>query len=79
LFETRRALESLGKLGMSIGPIIVNKVGMKTTDERTVEDIEKELRLPLRVLPFIDAEPVGIDAIGQIAGQLDFDSWLPGS
>ena len=22
---------------------------------------------------------VGIDAIGQIAGQLDFDSWLPGS
>ena len=79
LFETRRALESLGKLGMSIGPIIVNKVGMKTTDERTVEDIEKELRRPLRVLPFIDAEPIGIDAIGQIAGQLDFDSWLPGS
>jgi len=78
LFETNRALESLGNLGMAIGPIIVNKVGMKTSDERTIENIRKELRRPLRMLPFIDAEPVGMEAIGQIAERLDFEEWVPG-
>lgn len=79
LFETKRAFETLGKLGMSIGPVIVNKVGMKSTDERTVGEIETEVRRPVMTLPFMDVEPVGLDAIEGIERQLDFENWIPES
>ncbi len=79
LFETKRAFATLGKLGMSIGPVIVNKVGMKLTDERTVGEIEAELRCPVRTLPFMDVEPVGLEAIGGVERQLDFENWIPES
>lgn len=79
LFETKRAFETLGKLGMSIGPVIVNKVGMKATDERTVGEIETELRRSVRTLPFMEVEPVGLEAIEGIERQLDFENWIPGS
>ncbi|MFC2008548.1 ArsA family ATPase [Chloroflexota bacterium] len=77
LFETRRALESLEKLRMSVGPIIVNKVGMKTTDERTVETIAAELRREVKTLPFMEKEPVGLPAIEAVGRQLDFECWYP--
>ena len=77
LFETRRALESLEKLKMSVGPIIVNKVGMKTTDGRTVEEIASELRRELKTLPFMDQEPVGLPAIEEVSRHIDFTCWYP--
>jgi len=77
LFETKRALESLDKLKMCIGPIVVNKVGMKTTDERTVETIADELRREVKTLPFMEKEPVGLMAIEAIGQQLDFSLWYP--
>lgn len=77
LFETRRALESLEKLKMSIGPIIVNKVGMKSTDEETVNTISSELRREVKTLPFMEKEPVGLPAIEAVARQLDFALWFP--
>ncbi len=77
LFETKRAFETLGKLGMSIGPVIVNKVGIKAADERTVDEIRTELRRPIMTLPFMDVEPVGLKAIEGIERQLEFENWIP--
>lgn len=77
LFETRRALESLEKLKMSVGPIIVNKVGMKPTDGETAKAIASELRREVKTLPFMEKEPVGLPMIEMVAGQLDFTRWLP--
>jgi len=77
LFETKRALQSLSRLGMCIGPVIVNKVGVKSTDEQTVEEIARELERPVRKLPFMAIEPVGIEALQRIEAQLSFEQWVP--
>jgi len=79
LFETQRALETLRRLSMSIGPVIVNKVGLKPTDEQTVQDVGRALGLPARILPYTASEPVGIDALQLLTGRLDFREWIPGS
>jgi len=78
LFETRRALETLRQLGMSIGPVIVNKVGVKPSDEETAREIGRELGMSTRTLPFSDDEPVGMEAVARFAGSLDFREWIPG-
>jgi len=78
LYETQRALETLRKLGMPVGPVIVNKVGLKPTDAQTVQDIGQALGLPTRTLPYASAEPVGVDALEHLTGELDFREWIPG-
>ncbi len=78
LFETKRALTTLRSLGMTIGPVIVNKVGVKPTDEQTVRDIGRELGLATRVVPFSAIEPVGIEALERLAGKVNFVEWIPG-
>ena len=62
LYETQRALSTLKSLGMSLGPIIINKVGLKDSDQQTVQDIGRELGLPTRTILFSASEPVGIEA-----------------
>jgi anion-transporting ArsA/GET3 family ATPase len=78
LFETQRALETLRSLGMPIGPVIVNKVGLKPTDGQTVQEIGRSLGLPTRTLPFTATEPVGIEALELLTSTLDFREWIPG-
>lgn len=78
LFETKRALSTLRSLGMSIGPVIVNKVGVKPTDEETARDIGRELGLATKTLPFSAVEPVGIEALERFAENIDFTEWIPG-
>jgi arsenite/tail-anchored protein-transporting ATPase len=78
LFETRRALATLRSLGMSIGPIIINKVGQRSLDEQTAQDAGRELGLPIRTLPYFSDEPVGMEALRRVAGELDFREWIPG-
>lgn len=78
LWETQRALATLKSLGMALGPVIVNKVGLKPTDEQTVRDIGGELGLPTRVIPFSPVEPVGMEALGSLADSIDFHEWIPG-
>ena len=78
LFETQRALETLRSLGMPIGPVIVNKVGLKPTDGQTVEEIGRVLGLPTRTLPFTATEPVGIEALELLTSTMDFREWIPG-
>ncbi|MBN1856132.1 MAG: ArsA family ATPase [Dehalococcoidia bacterium] len=79
LFETKRALATLRSLGMTIGPVLVNKVGVKATDEQSVRDIGRELGLPTRTLPFSPVEPVGTEALERLAGSVDFGEWIPGT
>ncbi|MCK9356142.1 MAG: ArsA family ATPase [Dehalococcoidia bacterium] len=78
LFETQRALETLRSLGMPIGPVIVNKVGLKPTDGQTVQDIGRALGLPTRILPFTSTEPVGLEALELLTSTMDFREWIPG-
>ncbi len=77
LFETQRALTSLRNLSMAIGPVIINKVGMKPSDEETVAEIGEALGLPTRKLPFSTSEPVGVEALRKLAEQVDFGEWIP--
>ena len=79
LFETKRALTTLRSLGMAIGPVVVNKVGVKPTDEQTVHDIGRELGLATKILPFSSTEPIGIEALERLSGNVDFRVWIPGS
>ncbi len=78
LFETKRAFSSLKALGMPIGSVIVNKIGLKITDSRTVEQIEAELRCKVRTIPFIQDELFGSSAVEQFAQHIDFLEWIPG-
>jgi arsenite-transporting ATPase len=77
LFETRRAFETLSQLRMPIGPVIINKVGQRVTDSRTVAEIELALGKPVRTLPYLDTEPVGLTCLEQIGERIDFDEWVP--
>ncbi len=65
LFETGRAFETLTQLSMPIGPVIVNKVGQRVSDSRTLADIELALRKPVRTLPYLEVEPVGLSCLGK--------------
>jgi arsenite-transporting ATPase len=79
LFETQRALATLRSLGMAIGPVVINKVGLKAADQETVQNIGRELNLPTRSMPFFSAEPVGVEALEELAENIDFREWIPGS
>jgi len=78
LFETQRALGTLKTLGMPVGPVIINKVGLKTSDAQTVQNIGREIGLPIRTIPFSSAEPVGMEALSALADKIDFNEWIPG-
>ncbi|HPL30524.1 MAG TPA: ArsA family ATPase [Anaerolineae bacterium] len=78
LYETKRALTTLTSLGLAIGPVIVNKVGLKPGDEQTVLDIGRELGLPIKTIPFLPIEPIGVAALGSVADMMDFQEWIPG-
>ncbi|MFW6057056.1 MAG: ArsA family ATPase [Chloroflexota bacterium] len=79
VFETRRAFDRLRELGMSIGPIVVNKVGVRNSDESAVAEIRETFDMPVQTLPFLADEPVGLAAIADVENRLDFDSWVPSS
>jgi arsenite-transporting ATPase len=77
LLETKRALKTLRSLGMAIGPVIVNKVGQRTTDMQTVGEIERQLGLATRVLSYCADEPTGLEALERLSAQVDFCEWIP--
>lgn len=78
LFETKRAFTALESLGMPIGPVIVNKVGLQSTDARSVEEIQAELRRGVRTIPFIHGNLIGREAVEEFARHVDFTQWIPG-
>ncbi|HHE41915.1 MAG TPA: hypothetical protein ENL12_04655, partial [Dehalococcoidia bacterium] len=79
LYETSRAFEKLRELGMSLGPIIINKVGMRPCDDEAVGKIREAFGMPVRILPFLTDEPLGLTAVADVESRLEFDSWLPSS
>ena len=78
LFETKRAFTALEGLGMPLGPVIVNKVGLQSTDARSVEQIEAELRRKVRTIPFVPGDLIGREAVATFARHVDFNQWIPG-
>ncbi|MCK4222642.1 MAG: ArsA family ATPase [Dehalococcoidia bacterium] len=77
LFETKRALDTLASLAMPIGAIVVNKFGGKEEENALVAKAEKELGKPIRKIPLLEEEPVGMDAIEQFSVFLKAEEWLP--
>jgi arsenite/tail-anchored protein-transporting ATPase len=77
LFETTRAFETLSELKMPIGPVIVNKVGLRATDSRTLAEIEQALGKPVRTLPYLETEPVGLTCLRQVGELMNFEEWVP--
>ena len=77
LFETKRALDTLASLAMPIGAIVVNKYGGKEEENALVAKAEKELGKPIRKIPLLEEEPVGMDAIEQFSVFLKAEEWLP--
>jgi len=77
LFETRRALDTLASLAMPIGAIVVNKFSGKEEEAALVAKAEKEFGKPIRKIPLLAEEPVGMDAIEQFSTFLEVAEWLP--
>jgi len=77
LFETKRALDTLASLAMPIGAIVVNKFSGKEEENALVAKAEKELGKPIRKIPLLEEEPVGMDAIEQFSVFLKAEEWLP--
>lgn len=79
LFETKRAFAALDGLGMPIGPIIVNKVGLQSTDARSIEQIESELQRAVCTIPFLKGDLIGREAVEMFGRHVDFLQWIPGT
>lgn len=77
LFETRRAFDTLDKLGMPVGAVVVNKFSGKKEESNLIARAEAELNRPTRKIPLLQREPVGVDALEEISGCLDLEEWLP--
>jgi len=77
LFETRRAFDTLDKLSMPIGALVVNKFSGKKEETNLIARAEAELHRPARKIPLLEREPVGVDALEEISGCLDLEEWLP--
>lgn len=77
LFETKRALDTLDKLAMPIGAIVVNKFTGKKEEVDIVTTVEAELRKPVRKIPLLDWEPMGMDSVERFSKYLKVEEWLP--
>jgi arsenite-transporting ATPase len=77
LFETRRAFDTLKKLAMPIGAIVVNKLSGKEDENKLITRAESELGRPIRKIPLLEGEPVGMEAIEKFSGYLKVEEWLP--
>jgi len=77
LFETRRAFDTLDKLNMPVGALVVNKFSGKKEETNLIARAEAELHRPARKIPLLEKEPVGVDALEEISGCLDLEEWLP--
>jgi arsenite-transporting ATPase len=77
LFETRRAFDTLEKLAMPVGAIVVNKFSGKDDENKLITRAESELGRPVRKIPLMEQEPVGMDAVEKFSKYLKTEEWLP--
>jgi hypothetical protein len=62
---------------MPIGAIVVNKFTGKGDEADIVMKAEAELGKPVRKIPFLEQEPVGMDSIQKFTEYLKAEEWLP--
>jgi arsenite-transporting ATPase len=79
LFETKRALSVLDELSMSVGPVVVNKYAERKPEQEVLKAIGTELRKPVRTVPVLQEEPLGVDSLKIFARFLNPHDWLPTS
>jgi len=77
LFETRRALETMARLAMPVGAIVVNKFRGSEEEKALVAKVEKDFGKTVRKIPLLAEEPVGMEAIKKFSGYLKVEEWLP--
>jgi len=77
LFETKRAFDTLEKLAMPIGNIVLNKFSGKREEIEIAAKVESALKKPIRKIPLLEQEPIGMDSIEKFAGYLKVEEWLP--
>jgi len=77
LYETKRALDTLEKLAMPVGAIVLNKFTGKNEEVNIAARAESELGRPIRKIPLLEQEPVGMDAIAKFSEYLKVEEWLP--
>jgi len=77
LFETKRAFDTLEKVAMPIGAVVVNKFSGKREEIETITKAEAELGKPIRKIPLLEGEPVGMNAIEKFSSYLRVEEWLP--
>lgn len=77
LFETKRAFDTLEMLAMPIGAVVVNKFSGKGEEVDIITKAESELRKPVRKIPLLEQEPMGVDSIEKFSEYLKVEEWLP--
>lgn len=77
LFETKRAFDTLEMLAMPIGAVVVNKFSGKGEEVDIITKAESELGKPVRKIPLLEQEPMGVDSIEKFSEYLKVEEWLP--
>ena len=76
-FETQRTLDTLKKLGMSIGAIVMNKLSGKGQELEVVTKAEAALGKRIEKIPLLDREPIGMNSLEEFSKYLNAKEWLP--
>jgi len=76
-FETQRTLDTLKKLGMPIGAIVMNKLSGKRQELEVVAKAEATFGKRIEKIPLLDMEPIGMNALEEFSKYLNAKEWLP--
>ena len=76
-FETQRTLDTLKKLSMPIGAIVMNKLSGKRQEFEVVMKAEATFGKRIEKIPLLDIEPIGMNSLGEFSKYLSAKEWLP--
>lgn len=76
-FETQRALNTLKKLSMPIGIIVMNKFSGRQQELEVVTKAEATFGRRIEKIPLLDTEPVGMKPLEEFSAYLKAKEWLP--
>lgn len=76
-FETQRTLDTLKKLTMPIGAIVMNKLSGKRHELEIVTKAEATFGKRIEKIPLLDTEPVGVNSLEEFSKYLNAKEWLP--
>ena len=76
-FETQRTLDTLKKLSMPIGAIVMNKLSGKQQELEVVAKAEATFAKRIEKIPLLDTEPIGMNSLEEFSKYLNAKEWLP--